>query len=33
MVLIQLGEITPGGTGSGLYGMVAFAIVAVFLPA
>ena len=31
MVLIQLGEITPGGTGSGLYGMVAFAIVAVFL--
>jgi K+-transporting ATPase ATPase A chain len=31
MVLIQLGEITPGGVGSGLYGMVAFAIVAVFL--
>jgi K+-transporting ATPase ATPase A chain len=31
MVLIELGEITPGGTGSGLYGMVAFAIVAVFL--
>jgi len=31
MLLIQLGEITPGGTGSGLYGMVTFAIVAVFL--
>ncbi len=31
MVLIQLGEITPGGTGSGLYGMVVFAIIAVFL--
>ena len=31
MVLMQLGEITPGGVGSGLYGMVAFAIVAVFL--
>ncbi len=31
LVLIELGEITPGGTGSGLYGMVAFAIVAVFL--
>ena len=31
MVLIELGEITPGGTGSGLYGMIAFAIVAVFL--
>ena len=31
MVLIQLGEITPGGVGSGLYGMVTFAIVAVFL--
>ena len=31
MVLIELGEITPGGTGSGLYGMITFAIVAVFL--
>jgi K+-transporting ATPase ATPase A chain len=31
MVLMQLGEITPGGTGSGLYGMVVFAIIAVFL--
>ena len=31
LVLIQLGEITPGGIGSGLYGLVTFAIVAVFL--
>jgi K+-transporting ATPase ATPase A chain len=31
MLLIQLGEITPGGVGSGLYGMITFAIVAVFL--
>ena len=31
MVLIQLGEITPGGIGSGLYGLVTFAIVGVFL--
>ncbi|MGA8014507.1 MAG: potassium-transporting ATPase subunit KdpA [Candidatus Dormiibacterota bacterium] len=31
LLLIQLGEITPGGVGSGLYGMVTFAIVAVFL--
>jgi potassium-transporting ATPase potassium-binding subunit len=31
LLLIELGEITPGGTGSGLYGMVTFAIVAVFL--
>ena len=31
MVLIQLGEITPGGIGAGLYGLVTFAIVAVFL--
>lgn len=31
MVLIQLGEILPGGTGSGLYGMVVFAILAVFV--
>ncbi len=31
MLLMQLGEITPGGVGSGLYGMITFAIVAVFL--
>jgi K+-transporting ATPase ATPase A chain len=31
MVLIQLGEIIFGGVGSGLYGMLAFAIVAVFI--
>src|SRR5215472_8793042 len=31
MVMIQLGEITPGGIGAGLYGLVTFAIVAVFL--
>ena len=31
LVLIKLGEITPGGVGSGLYGMVVFAIVAVFI--
>ena len=31
LLLIQLGEITPGGVGSGLYGMVTFAIVAVFI--
>jgi K+-transporting ATPase ATPase A chain len=31
MVGIQLGEITPGGVGSGLYGMLTFAIVAVFI--
>ena len=31
MVLIQLGEITPGGVGAGLYGMLTFAIVAVFI--
>ncbi|HMK59896.1 MAG TPA: potassium-transporting ATPase subunit KdpA [Dissulfurispiraceae bacterium] len=31
MVLIQLGEIVFGGVGSGLYGMVAFALVAVFV--
>ncbi|MBC7549349.1 MAG: potassium-transporting ATPase subunit KdpA [Cellulomonas sp.] len=28
---MQLGEITPGGTGSGLYGMLILAIVAVFI--
>jgi potassium-transporting ATPase potassium-binding subunit len=31
MVLIQLGEITPGGVGAGLYGMLVFAIIAVFI--
>jgi K+-transporting ATPase ATPase A chain len=31
MWLIQLGEIVFGGVGSGLYGMLAFAIVAVFI--
>ena len=31
MVMIQLGEIVFGGVGSGLYGMLAFAIVAVFI--
>lgn len=31
MVLMQLGEIIYGGVGSGLYGMIVFAIVAVFV--
>jgi K+-transporting ATPase ATPase A chain len=31
MVLIQLGEVVFGGVGSGLYGMLIFAIVAVFI--
>jgi K+-transporting ATPase ATPase A chain len=31
MILIQLGEIIFGGVGSGLYGMLAFAMVAVFI--
>jgi potassium-transporting ATPase potassium-binding subunit len=31
MVLIQLGEVVYGGVGSGLYGMLLFAITAVFL--
>jgi K+-transporting ATPase ATPase A chain len=31
MVLMQLGEIVFGGVGSGLYGMIAFALVAVFI--
>ena len=30
MFLIQLGEVLPGGVGSGLYGLVVFAILAVF---
>jgi K+-transporting ATPase ATPase A chain len=31
MLLMQLGEVVFGGVGSGLYGMLAFAIVAVFI--
>jgi K+-transporting ATPase ATPase A chain len=31
MVMMQLGEVIFGGVGSGLYGMLAFAIVAVFI--
>jgi K+-transporting ATPase ATPase A chain len=31
MFMIQLGEIVPGGVGSGLYGMVVMAVIAVFV--
>jgi K+-transporting ATPase ATPase A chain len=31
MFLIQLGEVVPGGVGSGLYGMLVFALLAVFV--
>ncbi len=31
MWLIQLGEVVFGGVGSGLYGLIAFAIIAVFM--
>jgi len=31
MFLMQLGEVLPGGVGSGLYGMVVFAVLAVFV--
>ncbi len=31
LVLMQLGEVAPGGVGSGLYGMLAFVLVAVFV--
>jgi K+-transporting ATPase ATPase A chain len=31
MVLMQLGEVLPGGVGSGLYGMVVFCVLAVFV--
>jgi K+-transporting ATPase ATPase A chain len=31
MFLIQLGEILPGGVGSGLYGMIVFCILSVFV--
>ena len=31
MLLIQLGEIVPGGAGAGMYGILMFAIIAVFI--
>jgi K+-transporting ATPase ATPase A chain len=31
LLLIQLGEVVPGGVGSGLYGMILFAVLAVFI--
>jgi K+-transporting ATPase ATPase A chain len=31
MFLMQLGEVVPGGVGSGLYGLIVFALLAVFL--
>ena len=31
LINIELGEITPGGVGSGLYGMLIFAVLAVFI--
>jgi len=31
LFLIQLGEVLPGGVGSGLYGMLVFALLAVFI--
>ena len=31
LFLIQLGEVLPGGAGSGLYGMLIFALLAVFI--
>ncbi|MDR3493400.1 MAG: potassium-transporting ATPase subunit KdpA [Ancalomicrobiaceae bacterium] len=31
LFLIQLGEVLPGGVGSGLYGLIVFAILAVFI--
>jgi K+-transporting ATPase ATPase A chain len=31
MFQIQLGEVTPGGVGSGLYGIIVFALIAVFV--
>jgi len=33
MWMIQLGEVVYGGVGSGLYGMLAFVIIAFSLPA
>jgi K+-transporting ATPase ATPase A chain len=31
LVLIQIGEVVPGGVGSGLYGIVVFAVIAMFV--
>jgi len=31
LLLIQLGEVLPGGVGSGLYGMIVFCVLAVFV--
>src|SRR4029453_16079451 len=31
LFLIQLGEVVPGGVGSGLYGIVVFALLSVFI--
>src|SRR5262249_1846302 len=31
LFLIQLGEVLPGGVGSGLYGLLVFAIISVFI--
>ena len=31
MLMIQLGEVLPGGVGSGLYGMIVFAVLSVFV--
>src|SRR5258708_14242818 len=31
LVNIMLGEVSPGGTGSGLYGMLVFALLSVFI--
>jgi K+-transporting ATPase ATPase A chain len=31
LVLIEIGEVVPGGVGSGLYGIVVFAIIAMFV--
>ncbi|MBO0683103.1 MAG: potassium-transporting ATPase subunit KdpA [Candidatus Dormibacteraeota bacterium] len=31
LLLMQLGEVTPGGIGAGLYGMLMFAVIAVFI--
>ena len=33
LVNIMLGEVSPGGTGSGLYGMLVFALLSVFIAA
>jgi K+-transporting ATPase ATPase A chain len=31
LVLMQIGEVVPGGVGSGLYGIVVFAVIAIFV--